>query len=56
MFNHHFQGNVRSKRKILTKKVWEYLIRLVDDVITFGAAVAFLKTPSNTLIAKFRKQ
>lgn len=38
--------------KILTKKVRKNLIGFVYNVVTFGAAVAFFKASSNTLITK----
>ena len=40
--------------RILTEKVWKYLIRLVYDVVTLGAAITFFKAPCNTLIAEMQ--
>lgn len=42
------------RKYVLTEKIWEYLIRLVYDVITLGTAVAFLQASSNTFIAGFK--
>lgn len=41
------------RKHVLTEKIWEYLIRLVYDVITLGTAVAFLQASSYTFIAGF---
>lgn len=42
------------RKYVLTEKIWEYLIRLVYDVITLGTAVAFLQASSYTFIAGFK--
>jgi len=42
------------RKYLLTEKIWEYLIRLVYDVITLGTAVAFLQASSYTFIAGFK--
>jgi len=48
--------NIFWNNSILTEKVWKYLIRLVYDVVTFRAAIAFFKASCDTLITELENK